>query len=312
MITAIIVSFNPQADKFVPLLERLLDQLDHVIVVDNSPKDSDAALEQILQASLPLERVSLCRIGDNLGIAAALNIGIGSALDEGADFILLSDQDSLPANDMVKNLKAAYDRLSATGVAVGAIGPTFTDQYTGYTYPFQADIPGRFFYGHRAPTAEQPDVEALTLITSGTLIPASVLHDVGPMREDFFIDHVDIEWCHRARSRDYTLFGNGQAKMLQSMGEDNLRVWYFGWLFESEYTPVRMYYRIRNYVALTKLDYIDWRWKMRSAWYWTGFVYAHVIFGRRGTRLGCLRMAARGLLDGVRGHMGRLSPGEPT
>lgn len=308
MIAAVIVSFDPEAGKFVPLLERLLGQLDHVIIVDNSPRHNEAALEQILHANLPLERLSLCRIGDNLGIAAALNIGIGTALDEGADFVLLSDQDSLPAEDMVPNLKIAYDRLSAAGVAVGAVGPTFTDEYTGYTYPFQADIPGRFFYGHQVPTTGQPDVEALTLITSGTLVPANVLRDVGGMREDFFIDHVDIEWSHRARSKGYKLYGTGQAKMLQSMGEENLRVWYFGWRFESTYKPLRIYYRIRNYVALIRLDYIGWRWKLRSAWYWTGVVYAHVFFGPKGARLECLRMAVRGFFDGVRSRMGRYAP----
>jgi rhamnosyltransferase len=305
MITAVIVSYNPEAGKFVPLLEQLLNQLEKVIIVDNSPQDNEAALEQIVQASLPLERLSLCRIGDNLGIAAALNIGIDAALDEGADFVLLSDQDSLPAEDMVKNLENACDRLSAAGIPVGAVGPTFTDEHTGYTYPFQAEVPGRFFYSHQAPTTEKPEVEALTLITSGTLIPAAVLREVGCMREDFFIDHVDIEWSHRARSKGYKLYGTGRAKMLQTMGEEDLRVWYFGWRLESSYRPLRIYYRIRNYVALTRLDYIGWRWKVRSGYYWTGIVYAHVFFGPKGARLECFRMAARGFFDGIRGRMGR-------
>jgi rhamnosyltransferase len=305
MIVAIVVSYNPEAGRFVPLLERLLGQLERVIIVDNSARHNEAALEQIIDAGLPLERLSLCRIGENLGIAAALNIGIAAALDEGAEFVLLSDQDSLPAEDMVPNLRTAYDRLTAAGVLVGAVGPTFTDEHTGYTYPFQANVAGRFFYGHRAPTTSQPDVEALTLITSGTLIPATVLQDVGDMREDFFIDHVDIEWSHRARSKGYKLYGVGQAKMLQSMGEEDLRVWYFGWRLESSYQPLRIYYRIRNYVALARLDYIGWRWKVRSAWYWTGIVYAHTFFGPQGSRLECLRMAARGFFDGIRGRMGR-------
>ena len=308
MIIAVVVSYNPEANKFVPLLERLLAQLERVVIVDNSPRHNDSALEQIVHAGLPLERLSLCRTGDNLGIAAALNIGIGVAIDDGAEFVLLSDQDSLPAEDMLPNLKKTYDRLTNAGISVGAVGPTFTDAHTGYTYPFQADIPGRFFYGHRAPTSAQPDVEAITLITSGTLVPAVVLRDIGGMREDFFIDHVDIEWSHRARARGYRLYGSGQAKMLQTMGDQNLRVWFFGWRHESTYRPLRIYYRVRNYVALTRLDYIGWRWKVRGAWYWTRIVFAHVLFGPRGQRLDCLRMAGRGLVDGMRGRMGHHVP----
>lgn len=99
--------------------------------------------------------------------------------------------------------------------------------------------------------------------------------------------------------------------MQQSMGEENLRVWFFGWRHESTYTPLRIYYRIRNYIALTKLDYITALWKVRSGWYWTGIVYAHVLFGPNGSRLACLRMATRGLLDGIRGRMGRYLTTEP-
>jgi rhamnosyltransferase len=38
-----------------------------------------------------------------------------------------------------------------------------------------------------------------------------VLREVGPMREDFFIDHVDIEWSHRMRAAGHALFGVGAA-----------------------------------------------------------------------------------------------------
>ena len=125
----------------------------------------------------------------------------------------------------------------------------------------------------------------------------------GPMREDLFIDHVDIEWCHRARSRGWKLFGTSNASMLHSMGgEEPLRVWYFGWRQESAYSPLRMYYRIRNFVVLCGLDYIDVRWKIRNAWYWLGFVYSHVVFGH--TKFASLRMAWMGLVDGLRGRLG--------
>jgi len=65
---------------------------------------------------------------------------------------------------------------------------------------------------------------------------------------------------------------------------------------------VRVYYRIRNFVALCRLPFIPWRWKLRNGWYWLGFVYTQTVFGRQ--RLAALRMAARGLWDGLRGRMG--------
>jgi rhamnosyltransferase len=221
----------------------------------------------------------------------------------GADFIFLSDQDSLPSEDMVRELCHAYKALTDSGLRVGAVGPTYTDLHTDLTYPFQAQLPGRFFYGHKAPTNDFPHVEALTLITSGTLIPIEVLKDVGAMREEFFIDQVDIEWCHRARAKGYRLFGTGWATMYQRMGEARFRVWYLRWRHESAYSPLRIYYRWRNFVALLKLDFIDWRWKLRSSWYLLGIVYSHVFFGSR--PFDTMKMFLKGVWHGLRNKMGR-------
>jgi len=306
MIAAIIVAYNPEAESFIALLQSLSAQVDRLIIVDNSPPHNDAAFNLVLQSAISLDELYLVRLGDNLGIATALNVGIELAFSENATHILLSDQDSLPASDMVSSLLKSLDELQSNGLNVGAVGPTFTDLHTHLTYPFQAEIPGRFFYGHRAPTVDEPHVEAITLITSGTLIPVEVLRHVGLMREDFFIDHVDIEWCHRAREQGYRLFGTGAARMYQRMGEARLRGWYVRWRYESAYSPLRIYYRLRNFVALWKLNYIQWRWKIRSSWYWLGIVYSHVVFGQQ--RIACLGMALKGVWHGLIGRMGRYRP----
>lgn len=303
MICGVIVAFNPERESFIALLDRLYPQVQHLVVVDNSEWYSNVVLELCLETGLDLDRFSLIRLGKNRGIAAALNVGIEEALRLSAAFVLLSDQDSLPAEDMVFNLLQAYKALESKGVQVGAVGPTFTDLHTKKTYPFQTKINGRVFYSHKSPVDGEPHVEALTLITSGTLIPVSAILDVGLMREDFFIDQVDIEWCHRARSKRYRLFGTGLARMYQRMGEDRLRVWYLRWRYESAYSPERIYYRWRNFVALWKLDYIDWRWKLRSSWYLLGVLYTHSVYGAQ--RLTTLRMFATGVWHGIRGRMGR-------
>ncbi|WP_297927734.1 rhamnosyltransferase [Metallibacterium sp.] len=297
---AVVVAYLPDTEVLRALLDALLAQTAGVLVVDNTPADDPRV--ETLCAALPHDALRLIRLGDNLGIARALNVGIDAALAAGATHVLLSDQDSLPAQDMVAALLAAMDDLQRAGQRVGAVGPTYTDRHTGITFPFQTEVQGKFFYGHRRPDATHPTIEALTLITSGTLIPASVLREVGPMREDFFIDHVDIEWSHRARAAGFSLFGVGAAVMFHSMGEHALRVWYFGWRQESAYSPVRVYYRIRNFVALCRLPSIRWRWKLRNGWYIVGVVYTQTVFGQQ--RLAALRMAARGLWDGLRGRMG--------
>lgn len=305
MICAVIVTFNPERNSFTELLLNLSPQVDRIVIVDNSPSENNDVLNICLASGTDFDQSSLIRLGDNLGVAVALNVGIKKAMGLGADFILLSDQDSLPEHQMVHDLLRAYGTLTALGIRVGVIGPIYTDLHTGLTYPFQVQLPGHFFYGHQMPTQEVPHVEALTLITSGSLIPIQVVREVGLMRDDLFIDMVDCEWCHRARSKGYRLFGTGWAKMNQRMGEHQLHIWYLRWRYESAYSPLRIYYRMRNFVALWKPDFIDWRWKVRSTWYGLGIVYAHVFFSTY--PLETLKMFAKGVWHGLRGKMGRYS-----
>lgn len=307
-VVAIIVAYHPRKDEFPPLLERLRLQTDEVIVVDNTPGADNPELAALMVGTSGYADCALIRLRENAGLARALNEGCQCALASGADFLLLSDQDSRPAEGMVSELCRAYQALTDAGLKVGAVGPTYTDLHTGLTYPFQAQLPGRLFYGHKVPTGDAPHVEALTLITSGTLIPARVFKDVGAMREDFFIDQIDIEWCHRARAMGYRLFGTGWAAMYQRMGDARLKVWFLSWRFESAYSPTRIYYRMRNFVALLKLDFIGWRWKLRSCWYHLGLLYSHVFFGPRPFKTA--RMFFKGIMDGLRNRMGPAGGGD--
>jgi rhamnosyltransferase len=300
---AIVVTYLPQARFLSELIAALAPQVERILVVDNTPGD-DGSVEQLL-SKLALPTIDLLRQGANLGIAKALNIGIECAARAGATHVLLSDQDSLPMPDMVAGLLRALGELTARGERIGAVGATFTDLHTGITFPFQVEIPGKFFYGHARADAEHPLVEVLGLITSGTLAPIGAFSEVGLMREELFIDKVDIEWCHRARASGSKLFGTSYATMLHRLGDAHLRVWYFGWRNESAYSPVRVYYQVRNFIALCKMPYISWRWKVRNGWFTFGVMYSQVFFGDDRKR--SWTMALRGLWDGVRGKMGPLA-----
>jgi len=303
IVISVIVTFNPHRAHLTALLSSLGTQSFKVVIVDNTESIEDSITPNVVESGVGIDKFHIIRLGENLGIAKALNVGIQWAIDQGASLVLLSDQDSLPEHDMVENLIRAYSELSASGLRVGAVGPTFTDLNRALTLPFQVQLPGHLFYGHRTPSADEPHVEALGLITSGTLIPISTIRDVGLMREEYFIDKVDTEWCHRARAKGYRLFGTGWACMHQRLGEGGLRVWYFGWRDESVYSPLRIYYQLRNYVAICRLDYVDWRWKLRIGWYTLGVFYSQSFFGK--TRGKAFKMGFLGLWHGIIKKMGR-------
>lgn len=190
-VLGVIVTYFPDMEMLVRLVGRLCPQLDALLVVDNSDPGDDRVSGLLVSAEFQSGKLRIARAGRNIGVAAAINIGLDAALSERHTHVLLSDQDSLPDSVMVKGLLRAVDEVSERGIAVGAVGPAYEDQQTGLVYPFQVQEPGKLFYSRLRISEQQPNLLVLSLITSGTLIPVSVLRTVGAMREDLFIDGVD-------------------------------------------------------------------------------------------------------------------------
>lgn len=301
---AVVVTYLAQVEALTCLLTRLVPQVERVLVVDNSPED-DITVPSLC-GELGIPTIELTRLGSNRGIAKALNVGIEAARSAGATHVLLSDQDSEPACDMVEGLLRAEADLRRHIARIGAIGSSFTSVNSGKLFPFHVRVKGRPLYGRRSASVEEPHVEAITLITSGTLVPMAVFDEVGLMREDFFIDCVDTEWCYRARARGFLLYGTAWATMVHRMGDATLQFWFFGWIKGNVHSPLRIYYQIRNLVRLQFNGYRGVRWRLRIIWSFTAIIYCHVFYGS--ARRASLRMALRGLCDGLRGRMGEFRP----
>lgn len=301
---AVVVTYLPQAQPLTTLLALLAPQVIRVLVVDNSPQD-DLGAERVCRDS-GRDNVEIIRLGRNFGIAKALNVGIEAARSADATHVLLSDQDSEPAPDMVQGLLRAEADLRRHAGPIGAIGSSFTNVNSGKLFPFHVIVKGRPFYGRRSASAGEPHIEVITLITSGTLVPMATFDEVGLMREDFFIDCVDTEWCYRARAHGFLLYGTAWATMLHRMGDATLRFWFFGWIKGNVHSPLRIYYQIRNLVRLQFGSYRGIRWRIRIVWSFTAIFYCHVFYGS--ARRASLKMALRGLLDGLRGRMGEFNP----
>jgi rhamnosyltransferase len=301
-VLAVVVTFHPEQIRLLRLMELLCEQVDSVLVVDNTPDELSGSADVLKLLLGSFRQLRIRRLGENRGIAAAQNIGIQIAIEEGYEHVLFSDQDSLPAEDMVANLLLTSDELHGDGVAVGCICPAYFDEMTQQPFSFQVQRPGHPFYSTVPGDTAQPWVEIITTISSGSLMPVSTLRRVGGMREDFFIDDVDTEWCHRARSLGFRNFGTSRARLSHRLGSASFRIWYFGWRKQSEYSPTRLYYRFRNFALMVRLPHVPARWSLRAAWYWLGNIYAHSLYAEhRCQNIGAILW---GLWDGVRGQSG--------
>lgn len=251
-VCAVVVTHHPDATLLAAQLAALQAQADGIVVVDNAtPEDSVRAL------CAPHPQVELLSLTENIGLAAALNAGITRARETpGMAYVLLMDQDSVPEPGMVTALKTTLARQSRHA-RVAAVGTRFLDPREGVDAPF---VRIRFPVNRQLHCSGACDEVACDfLITSGSLIPLEVLDEVGDMDERLFIDNVDLEWCFRATSKGYSLFGVCGARMLHHHGATRHRVPGVprGVVV---HTPRRLFYMMRNRVLLYRRAYTPRRW----------------------------------------------------
>lgn len=252
-VAAVIVLYNPQARLLERLLETLTGQVERTIVIDNSPQprseypDLFAARGAYYQA-----------LGENTGIATAQNIGIQRALEEQCSHVLLLDQDSALPAGMVDQLLKAENELIADGAHVAAVGPAFRDEKTGHISP--AIRQGILHVKRlRIDDSFSSPVESDYLIASGSLIRMSVIQQIGGMRDELFIDWVDIEWGLRARAHGLKSFMVPGVVMAHSIGDAWITV--MGRQI-SLHSDVRHYYIVRNAAYLLRFAEMGWRWRL--------------------------------------------------
>ena len=111
---AIIVSYNAGAE-----LERLAvaiaPQVETVLVVDNGSHAPTLQRLQRMEDRIP--NLHLECLPKNIGLAKAQNIGIRAICDEGMEWALLLDDDSLPAENMIEAMLSASIEPQATILA---------------------------------------------------------------------------------------------------------------------------------------------------------------------------------------------------
>jgi rhamnosyltransferase len=237
----IIILFNPELDRLQVQLESLSKQVDCIVAVNNGLTGEQ--LEKLLTTH---ECIYINNF-QNLGVAAAQNIGIRWALENGYDHILLLDDDSLPQENMVNNLFLAEEELLGKGIKVAAVGPSFFD-------PRKTNLIDK-------PGLEKKYIKEDMLISSGMLISSEVVNDVGLMNDWLFIDGIDDDWCFRALYKGYQIFRVPNALMSHRLGE--VKKVFFDKFSFHYHQPFRYYYRFRNYIFLLKQPYVTWRLKLR-------------------------------------------------
>ncbi len=186
-------------------LERLTYPNRRIIVVDNNSNDG---IEQVMKSRFP--EVTTFQTGQNLGYTGGNNYGIRFAMDNGSDYILILNPDTILANPRFIEEMVDYAETNPT---VGIVGPRVflrereTIQNTVLFAPgLWTNIKNWVAYRANPESfnlSKDVPVEAEVLNGVCLLLRTECLKQIGLFDENIFMYIEDAEMDHRARTHGW-------------------------------------------------------------------------------------------------------------
>jgi len=277
-IAAIVVLYRPDA-AVIDNVRATAAQVERVFAIDNTEQPDDA----LAWALRTVPDLSYVALGDNLGIAAALNAGVERARDAGYSWVLTMDQDSTPDEDMVAVLSRCVVSCQKD-VRIGIMSPVQVQEGSG------------------EPEKRHGCISVLTAITSGDLLSIEAWDNVGRFDEGLFIDQVDHDICLRMRRDGWDVLRCSGTRLLHRLG-DTVQHRFIHAFNVSNHSALRRYYITRNRFEVSRRFQQDFpefrRREMRSL----RRELVKIVFYER-HKAAKLLMSWRGYLDYRRGVTG--------
>lgn len=245
-VVIIILTFNsaPHVRECLDSLGALEDSDFEIVVVDNASTDETVSLAR----QHPLTPTVIVN-ETNLGYAAGNNVGLHYALNTGADFALVLNDDVIVAPDLLTHLRVAAQQAN-----VALLGPLIYHHSdpTIIQSAGGARTPGWEFY-HRGlnmrDTGQFNQSEPVVWLSGcAVLARCQALNKIGLLDADFFMYWEDVDWCLRAWQAGYTVMFVPHAK-----------VWHKGVQVAYDPAPRVAYYMARNELLLLRKHRAGWR-----------------------------------------------------
>jgi GT2 family glycosyltransferase len=199
-VIAVVLNWNnlPDTLECVASLRRSEYPKLDVWVVDNASMEDPT---QVLGEQYPGVRV--VRNAGNLGYGGGNNAGLRLAIQEGAAYILLMNNDAVVAPDMVRRLVAVMEDDPRVGFATPRVfyydRPTEV-YWEGGTIDWDT---GETPHDSRGLPVSGDVRQSEWLDTCVLLARVTAIHDVGPLDERYFLYFEDTEWTLRAARRGW-------------------------------------------------------------------------------------------------------------
>ena len=270
-VSIIVLNYNGRQDTMACLrsLEHLTYSRASTIMVDNASSDGTA---EAVRLAYP--NVTVIETGTNLGFTGGNNIAIKYALEHGADYVLLLNNDTIVAPDFLNVMVEVMEQDPTIGVT-GPMIYYHNNPETIWT------AGGNIDWKHGTTNMiglNEMDVSQFGLspttvdFVSGCALLArrNVWEKIGMLDDKFFMYYEETEWCVRATRAGFKI-----ALVPMAM------IWHKISIEERAASPRTYYYMVRNRLlflhntgagyqtwAYTVFEYIRtyMSWTLRSKW----------------------------------------------
>ncbi len=240
LVYVLVLNWNSY-DQTIPCIESLA-RTDYpnlkIVLIDNgSTNDS----ETILKSRFP--EYHFIQTGSNLGYAGGNNIGIAYALEHGAEYIWILNNDTVVAPDtlsLLLNAMLSDPQIAHCGPKVYYMEQPKIISTAGATIDLWR---GKTLQrGAHQPDVGQFDEPAYVDYICGCclLARADLVRKIGSMIEDYFLYYEDTEWGMRYRAAGFKLLYLPTAQIWHREGGSS----------GGHFNPDVLYYNVRNGLLL--------------------------------------------------------------
>jgi len=235
-VCTVVLSWNRRGET-IACLESLLRSSYpalEVICVDNGSSDGSA---DAVEASCP--SVRLVRLPENRGFAGGMNTGIRAALDRGAEYVLVLNNDMLVDRGFVQPLVNAAQDPRVAAVCSQILFADHPDRiwYGGARFRRRRGHHGRHLrYGRPRLGPDVAPYPTDRACGGAMLMSRSILERIGLFDESLFAYAEDVEWSLRARAEGLAVLVVPASVVWHKVSAST----------GGESSPATIYYSLRN------------------------------------------------------------------
>jgi GT2 family glycosyltransferase len=216
---AIVLSWNGREDteRCLGALAKVTEPQVEVVCVDNG--STDGSVEGVRDRH---PEVHLIENGRNLGFSGGCNVGIRWALDQGAEWVVLVNNDVVVAPDAIAGFAAAAEGHPEAGVMSGKL--YFADRpgriwYAGQRFLAWLGYSGRHRGQGRRDGPRYGRVTATDRATGALMaVSSAAIEEIGLLDEDLFAYVEDVDFSLRARAGGFEVLFVPAARAWHRVG----------------------------------------------------------------------------------------------